>query len=101
MIAPQPIIKPVAVSANYQAVPGDVVLGTGGAGGITVTLPPVAQGGPVIVRQVDAGAGHVTIVTADGSKIDGITGTTGVTTAAQHGGFQLATDGANWFVIGL
>lgn len=98
---PQPIVSLVAKSANYTAVPGDVVLGTSGSGGITVTLPAAGSvDGPVTVRKVDSGTGALTVKTADGSTIDGVAGTTGVNSTTQHAGWTFASDGANWFIIG-
>ena len=97
---PQPIINFVAKSGAYTANPGDYVLGTAAAAWV-LTLPPVAGGGVVSVRKVDAAAFAITIKTADGSTIDGVAGTTGIATAtSQHSGFTVASDGSNWWVVG-
>lgn len=100
---PQPSYNMVAKTAAYTAEPGDVVLVTTGASAIVVTLPGVATLGPVTVRKVDAaGAGTVTVKTADGSDIDGVAGTTGraVGAASTVSGATFASDGSNWFTIG-
>lgn len=92
----------VAKSASYTAANGDIALVTTGSSTITVTLPPVAQGGPVTVRKVDAaGTGTAKVVTSDGSQIDGASGATGrtPTTASTLGGATLVSDGTNWWTI--
>lgn len=99
---PQPVYKLTPISANYTALPGDVVLATTGTNALVVTLPPVGQGGPVIVRKVDGGTtGTVTAKTADGSTVDTIAGTTGrvVGAASSVSGAELVTDGTNWFTV--
>ncbi|MGH3266137.1 MAG: hypothetical protein ACRDNS_29560 [Trebonia sp.] len=100
---PQPSYSLLAKTANYTAEPGDVVLVTAGSTAITVTLPGVATLGPVTVRKVDGtGTGTVTVVTADGSKVDAITGTTGraVGAASTVSGATLVSDGSNWYTVG-
>ena len=93
----------VAKSASYTAANGDVAIVTTGAGAIVVTLPPVAQGGPVTVRKVDsAGAGTVKVVTADSSTVDGIAGATGrvVGAASTLSGATLVSDGVGaWYTV--
>jgi hypothetical protein len=97
---PQPIINFVAKSSAYTASPGDYVLGTAAAAWV-LTLPPVATGGVVSVRKVDSASFAITTKTADGSTIDGVTGTTGLATStSQHSGYTFASDGSNWWVIG-
>lgn len=96
-IFPQPIRKTVQTAVSAAANPGDVVIATSGAGGITITLPPVAEGGPVTVRKIDAGAGALAVHTADGSEINGIAGATGVSSAVQYAGWTFESDGANWW----
>jgi hypothetical protein len=99
-VFPQPAYKFTAVSAAYQAAPGDYANVTTGAAVITVTLPSVSQGGVVQVRKVDSGSGSVKLVTADGSTIDGVAGATGISAAALHAGFTVACDGVSWWVVG-
>jgi len=80
---------------------GDVVLAsTDATHTITVTLPPVAQGGPVTVRKMDSNAVAVKVVTSDGSTINGVAGATGVSTTAQFVGWTFVSDGANWWQVG-
>lgn len=94
---PDVIYSFTAESANYTAKPGDTVLVTTGTSVIDVTLPESYTSGPtsVIVRKVDAGTGYVAVKTSDGTTVDGVAGTTGVTLAAtQYTGahFALNTD---------
>ena len=79
----------VAKNAAYTAAAGDVVVcntgtvGAGSAGTFIVTLPAVGLGGPVTVLNWNATTvgGTVYVVTADGSTIDGTSGTIGTTLA--------------------
>ena len=79
----------VAKNAAYTANTGDIVVGNtgtvgaGSAGTFIVTLPPVAQGGPVTVLNWNATTvgGTIYVVTSDGSNIDGTSGTIGTTLA--------------------
>lgn len=97
---PQTIYNFTAVSKAHTAVPGETVLATtGSTEALKVTLPSVTQGGPVIVRKVDAGTSELEVVTADKSTIDGVEGTTGVKTTTQHAGWTFATDGKNWSIV--
>ncbi len=91
---------PFPISSSYVIPPGLGVQApflavTTGSSTITVTLPSLAgyQSAPpwkVTVRKVDGGAGTVNLVTSDGSTVDGVTGTTGITTpATQHAGFTV------------
>ena len=111
----------VAKSAAYTASSGDVVVantgtvGAGSAGTFIVTLPPVAQGGPVSVINWNATTvgGTVYVVTSDGSNIDGTSGTIGTTLATispnQTGTAStttnlrarntFASDGVNWWRV--
>lgn len=74
------------------------VNGTGGAGGITITLPAANSAGQIcIVRKVDGGAGVVTVARA-GS--DTIQGATSLTLAAQYDHCVLQSDGAGtWYRV--
>lgn len=71
------------------------VFGTGGAGGITVTLPAASVSGRLVyVVKVDGGAGAVTVSRAGADAIEG--GTT-VALAAQWDSVLLISDGtATW-----
>jgi hypothetical protein len=93
-------IRPVSASATANN--GDIVLVTAGSTAITITLPPVAQGGPVAVRKVDSGGtGAVTVKSSDGSTIDAIAGATGrvVGVASTLSGATLVSDGTNWWTV--
>ena len=111
----------VAKNTGYTANAGDVVIcntgtvGAGSAGTFIVTLPPVAQGGPVSVNNWNATTvgGTVYVVTSDGSNIDGTSGTIGTTlavispnytsTAAANVSLRahstFASDGSNWWRV--
>jgi hypothetical protein len=96
-IFPQQIRSVSQVSAAHTAATGDVVIVTTGAVAVAVTLPPVAEGGPVTVRKIDAGTGALSVVSADGSTINGIAGATGVSTTVQYAGWTFVSDGAHWW----
>jgi hypothetical protein len=87
--------------ATSQALTGDdrIIAATGGAGGITLTLPAVAsmQYKTFTVVKVDAGAGAVTL---DGSGAETINGATTYALAAQWNRVTLWCDGAGWIVTG-
>ena len=95
----------VTQNANFTAVNGGVHIVTTGAGTITATLPPIAQGGPVTIRKVDSGgAGTVLVKTNEGAttNIDTIAGNTGRTVGAAStvSGATLVSDGVtNWYTV--
>lgn len=100
-VFPQPVYKFVSINGAYTAQSGDCIVATVAAA-YSVTLPPVGQGGVVSIRKVDTAAFAATLVTSDGSTIDGVAGATGVATGTtQHSGLTVASDGSNWHVIGL
>jgi len=70
---------------------------TGNIAGVKITLPPVATSPPVAIEPLDAGNGTVTVVTNDGSTIDGIAGATGIPVTGQQQ--ILYNDGVNWFTL--
>jgi|GEM_PF-3713469 len=89
-------------SVAYTALRTDgVVLATGGAGGIAVTLPALAdaydaatQSGQVLlVKKVDAGAGAVTV---DGSGAETIDGGANVPLANQYDTALLVAGPNEW-----
>jgi hypothetical protein len=98
---PQPIYKFTSVAAANVATSGDNQMVTTGGATVVVTLPPnVGANATVHVRKVDSGAGAIQLKTSDGSTIDGVVGTTGITTPATiHAGFKVANDGVNWWVV--
>jgi hypothetical protein len=90
--------RALAASATLDA--DDVVVaGTGGAGGITLTLPAVAssQYKTYQVVKVDAGAGAVTL---DGDGSETINGATTYALSAQYDAVTIWCDGTEWFVLG-
>ncbi len=76
-----------------------IVLGTGGGAGITLTLPTAASmfRRTLTFKKVDAGAGAVTI---DGSGAETIDGAATRVLAAQFDFVVIYSDGATWHVIG-
>jgi hypothetical protein len=62
-----------AQSVNYQALASDFLINaTGGAAGITITLPnPPNVGQILVVKKVDSGVGVVTVAAPAGTTIDG------------------------------
>lgn len=88
----------VSKSANYTATTADgFILATGGASGITVTLPSATQGAQYVVKKIDAGAGAVTVATTSSQTIDGAT--TKVL-SSQWASVRVVSDGTAWFVVG-
>ncbi len=74
----------------------DVVLATGGAGGITITLP-AANAGKVrkTVKKIDSGVGAVTVARAG---TDTIEGATSVSLAGQYNSVTVISDGTSiWY----
>lgn len=84
--------RPVAVSANYSALGGDIVLGSGGVSGITITLPTPTLGQQLTVKKVDSAAGAVTLSPTSGL----IDGAATLALSAQYQAYQLVADGTNW-----
>ena len=80
---------------------GDFITVDGTTSAATITLPPVAFGGPVGVKQVVATTGVATIKTTDSSTIDGLSGATGIILVNINQAFVLASDGVGaWYVVG-
>lgn len=91
--------------STYSANPGDVIIhATNSTGGpataaITITLPPVTQGGPVTLKQTaTVGTATLKAFETSGVFIDGTAGTTGLTfaTVSQQ---TYSSDGSNWWRI--
>ncbi|HEX5347845.1 MAG TPA: hypothetical protein VFW64_12225 [Pseudonocardiaceae bacterium] len=90
----------VSKSAAYTAASGDIVIGDASGAGFTVTLPPVATGGPVTVQTNVSTANVITLKTSDSSKIDNVAGATGrAVAAAQYSTLTVVSDGANWWTV--
>lgn len=75
------------------------VLATGGAGGITATLPTAVgrQGRRYTIVRVDAGAGDVTL---DGDGSETINGDADYILVNQWQFVTVESDGTNWVVVG-
>jgi hypothetical protein len=93
----------LSVAVNTALVAADVnkvVLSTGGAGGITVTLPDptlaAVIGKPINIKKVDAAAGAVTV---DNFAAETIDGATSITINSQYQSASIVSDGTNWHII--
>lgn len=77
----------------------DHILGTAGAGGITLTLPTAVgiAGKPYHIKKVDSAAGSITIATTSGQTIDA--GATYLL-VNQWQYVEVYSDGANWQIRG-
>lgn len=86
----------IAKSANYTATVTDrTILATGGAGGITITLPAAMASLRYEVKKVDAGAGAVTVATTSSQTIDGATTKS---LPARYDKVTVVSDGTAWYV---
>ncbi len=92
------IIRTVTTAINYAAQNGEIVLGTSGGGGITVTLPDATgkDNMQVTVKKVDAGVGAFNIDSAGGL----IDGAAGAILVAQYNTLQFTSNGGAWWVTG-
>lgn len=85
-----------SVSTTQSLNAGDsIVLATGGASGITLTLPSPVSGRIVNIKKIDAGAGAITINTASGT----IDGSSSKTISIQYASLTITSDGTNFFII--
>lgn len=94
-------LSTIAVNAPYLAAKETVILGTGGAGGIAITLPLAANnyGKVYAIKKVDAGAGAVQVQRNGGDLIDGAAA---INLAAQWAAIIIVSDGvSNWYRISL
>lgn len=89
--------RAVAVSGAVTS-QDQILLGTGGAAGITLTLPTAASmfRRTLTFKKVDAGAGAVTIDAAGAETIDGALIQV---LAAQFDFMTIYSDGATWWII--
>ena len=81
----------------YQANNGDIVVCTGsvGVGGTGAAIV-------VTLRRTNADSGTnlaTSVVTADGSDIDGASGCTGLSLGTAASGYKLVSKGGNWYTI--
>lgn len=85
-----------SVSITQSILSGDsIILATGGAGGITLTLPAPVSGKIFNIKKVDAGVGAITINTTSGT----IDGAASKTIASQYDSLTITSDGTNFFLI--
>lgn len=91
-----------SISTNTVGVAtDDVIFATGGAGGISYTLPSPAQVGRVItVIKVDSAAGNVTILPNGSEKINYLNHLNGTSYVLANAGQVacLVSDGTNWWL---
>lgn len=87
--------RTVANVSTAITLSSDINLVTGGAGGLTVTLPSAATGKIVVVKKVDSGAGAVT-VSAGSATVDG---TASKVLYYQYESLTFVSDGTNWFIV--
>ena len=87
----------VAVNTTLDA-DHRVIAATGGASGITLTLPAVADAQHKVykIMKVDGGAGAITI---DGHGSETINGATTITLSAQYDGVTLHCPGTAWLAF--
>jgi hypothetical protein len=86
----------ISTSINTTLTNGNsIVLATGGAGGITVTLPAPTAGKIFNIKKVDAGIGSITINTLSGT-IDGFSSKS---LMVQYESFTITSNGTNYFII--
>lgn len=87
------------VNSNYTATLNDhVLLATGGAAGITITLPDATTcaGKPFKIKKVDSGAGAITI---DGNGTQTIDGAATISLSYQYNYVDIVSDGSNWIIV--
>ena len=85
-----------SVSTTQSLTNGDsIVLGTAGAGGITLTLPAPTSGKIFNIKKVDAAPGSITISAPSGT-IDGVASKT---VTSQYDSLTITSDGTNFFII--
>lgn len=86
-----------SVATNYTVLVSDLfVFASGGAQGITVTLPAASKGGCITIKKSDSGAGEVTIATASNETIDGHKS---YSLTAPYDKIALVSDGTAWYIV--
>jgi hypothetical protein len=95
-----------ATAAPYIILDTDgvyTVFGTGGAGGILVTLPTAVNnpGRVIAVKKVDVGVGAVDISAAAGDSVEGNVSPAPLSLGVQYDSVILQSDGVlDWYVLG-
>jgi hypothetical protein len=86
-----------SISANYTPVQLDrTILASGGAGGITVTLPVAPRGTRLDIKKTDSAAGAVTIAAGAGGSIEGAAT---LVLPNLNDSVALETNGTTWYVL--
>lgn len=90
----------VAKTTTYTLLTTDTgILGDATGGAFTITLPTaVAATARYAIKKKDSSANAVTIATTGSQTIDGVT--TRVL-STQYAGYEIFSDGANWFVVAI
>lgn len=83
-------------SVNTNAIDGQVILGTGGVGGITIMLPVPISNQRISIKKVDAAVGYVTI-DGNGADIEGL-GTRDLINQWDY--LVLVSDDTRWYIFG-
>lgn len=88
----------ISGGVNVSSSGNVLVLATGGAGGITVTLPTAvgAAGQSACIKKTDSGVGAVTVATTGGQTIDGASTYLLVN---QYQYVTVQSDGSNWWIV--
>lgn len=88
----------VAVAANHNAAPWEIILADTTAGGFTVTLPLAATcaGKPITIKKV-SGDGNVLLVDAQGAEE--IDGSPSLSITGQYVSPTVVSDGTDWWII--
>lgn len=85
-----------SVSSNTTLTNGNsIVLATGGAGGITITLPAPTAGKIFNIKKIDSGVGSITISPPSGT----IDGSASKLLTVQYQSLTITSNGTNFFVI--
>lgn len=87
--------RTVANVSTSVTLSSDINLITGGAGGLTVTLPSPSSGRMIFVKKVDSGAGPVT-VSAGAATVDGASSKI---LYYQYESLSFVSNGTNWFIV--
>lgn len=87
------------VTVDYTAADKTVILADATSGTVTITLPAVSglTGREYMIKKVDSTANKVTI---DGNGAETIDGATTQDLNTQYTGFNVVTDGTEWWIIG-
>jgi len=94
----QSVAHVTSQSSNYSASYGDLVVGTGGASGINVTLPaPALNKSPVVVMKIDSSTPTDAAVTVLPHASETIEGASSYVLSVQYGSVVFFTDGTNWY----